>query len=458
MQALDGTQTTRTGRARRYAEVGAILVRSGVVHRSRARSARKQAALGRSLRVAFERAGGVYVKLGQLLSTRPDLVPAVIATELSGLQSGVAPVPSRLVRSLVADELGAPLHRIFRDFDDRPVAAASIAQVHRATLRDGRPVAVKVQRPEVAGRVRRDVDILVHLAERLERLEGSRIGHGCFLGGSRRREVERRGISALGAFGAGPLGRLTRWGADQRLADTMRGFAGSLLGELDFTAEAGNLTALRRAVAQHDGVVVPAPMPMLTRRRVLVMDWIDGRPLAEAAGSLPAGERARLARALLGSFLDQIFVAGTFHVDPHPGNVHLTTAGDIALLDCGAIGRLDVRQRSALQALLLAVVMRDGAAMREALLGLSVSARDDRGLGPALDRLLDRHLPPGARPDAALFGAFMAIVRDAGLALEPTVYGAFRAVATVQATLIVLAPAMDLVAEASGYGNVLAAA
>jgi ubiquinone biosynthesis protein len=420
MQALDGTQTTRTGRARRYAEVGAILVRSGVVHRSRARSARKQAALGRSLRVAFERAGGVYVKLGQVLSTRPDLVPAVIATELSGLQSGVAPVPSRLVRNLVADELGAPPHRIFRDFDDRPVAAASVAQVHRATLRDGRPVAVKVQRPEVAGRVRRDVDILVRLAEQLE--------------------------------------RRTRWGADQRLADTMRGFAGSLLGELDFTAEAGNLAALRRAVAEHDGVVVPAAMPMLTRRRVLVMDWIDGRPLAEAAGSLPAGERARLARALLGSFLDQIFVAGTFHVDPHPGNVHLTTGGDIALLDCGAVGRLDVRQRSALQALLLAVVMRDGAAMREALVGLSVSTRDDRELGPALDRLLDRHLPPGARPDAALFGAFMAIVRDAGLALEPAVYGAFRAVATVQATLTVLAPAMDLVAEASGYGNVLAAA
>jgi ubiquinone biosynthesis protein len=420
MQALDGTQTTRTGRARRYAEVGAILVRSGVVHRSRARSARKQAALGRSLRVAFERAGGVCVKLGQVLSTRPDLVPAVIASELSGLQSGVAPVPSRLVRNLVADELGAPPHRIFRDFDDRPVAAASVAQVHRATLRDGRPVAVKVQRPEVAGRVRRDVDILVRLAERLE--------------------------------------RRTRWGADQRLADTMRGFAGSLLGELDFTAEAGNLTALRRAVAKHDGVVVPAAMPMLTRRRVLVMDWIDGRPLAEAAGSLPAGERARLARALLGSFLDQIFVAGTFHVDPHPGNVHLTTAGQIALLDCGAVGRLDVHQRSALQALLLAVVMRDGAAMREALLGLSVSTRDDRGLGPALDRLLDRHLPPGARPDAALFGAFMAIVRDAGLALEPTVFGTFRSVATVQATLTVLAPAMDLMAEASGYGNVLAAA
>jgi ubiquinone biosynthesis protein len=435
MQALHGTRTTRTlttrvGRARRYAEVGTILVRSGVVHRSRARSPEGQAALGRSLRVALERAGGVYVKLGQLLSTRPDLVPAPVAAELRRLQSAVAPIPARLVRQLVTDELGAPPDRIFRSFDDEPVAAASVAQVHRATLRDGRRVAVKVQRPEVAGRVRQDVEILIGLAERLE--------------------------------------RRTRWGADQRLADTMRSFADSLVGELDFTAEAGNLAALRRAVASHDGVVVPAPVRTLTRRRVLVMDWIDGRPLAEAAGSLPAGERARLARALLGSFLDQIFRTGTIHVDPHPGNVHLTDGGDIALLDAGAIGRLDVHQRSSLQGLLLAVVARDGTAMRNALVALSMSgardvrevrdARDLRGLDAALDRLLDRHLPPGARPDAALFGAFTAVLRESGLALVPMVYGALRAVATLEATLAVLAPELDLLAEASGYGSVLAAA
>jgi ubiquinone biosynthesis protein len=238
----------------------------------------------------------------------------------------------------------------------------------------------------------------------------------------------------------------------------MRGFASSLVGELDFTAEAANLAALRRAVAGHDGVVVPAPVRTLTRRRVLVMDWIDGRPLAEAARSLPAGDQARLARALLGSFLDQIFRTGTVHVDPHPGNVHLTAGGDIALLDAGAIGQLDAGHRSSLQGLMLAAVARDGAAMRAALVGLSVSGtRDGRQLDAALDRLLDRHLPAGARPDAALFGAFMAVMRDAGLALEPVVYGALRAVATVEATLTVLAPDLDLLAEASGYGTVLAA-
>ncbi len=424
MQALDGTTTTRTtrgGRARRYAEIGTILVRSGVAHRWRARSPRAQAALGRSLRAAFEQAGGIYVKLGQLLSTRPDLVPAPVAGELRRLQSAVAPVPRDRIARLVTDEFGAPPERIFRDFDDRPVAAASVAQVHRATLRDGRRVAVKVQRPEVAGRVHRDVEILVGLAERLE--------------------------------------RRTRWGADQRLADTMRGFADSLVGELDFTAEAANLAALRRAVAGQDGVVVPAPMPLLTRRRVLVMDWVDGRPLAEAAASLSRAERDRLARALIRSFLDQMFVTGTFHVDPHPGNVHVTDGGDIALLDCGAVGRLDGGQRAALRALLVAVAIRDGTSLRDAVVALSVAgAQEDHGLDAALGRLLDEHLPPGARPDAALFGAFVAVLREAGLALAPVIYGALRAVATLQATLTALAPDLDMLAEAGAHGALLAAA
>jgi ubiquinone biosynthesis protein len=363
----------------------------------------------------------MYVKLGQLLSTRPDLVSAGVAAELRLLQNAVAPVPARLVTQVVAEELGARPDRLFMDFDGRPVAAASVAQVHRATLRDGRRVAVKVQRPEVAERIRRDVGILTRLAERLE--------------------------------------RRTRWGAQQQLVSTVRGFAESLTGELDFAAEADNLTALGRAVGRHDRVVVPGPVPALTRRRVLVMEWIDGEPLATASASLGPAERSRLARALLGSFLDQIFVVGTFHVDPHPGNVYLTRDGDIALLDCGAIGQLDRRQRMALQAVLVAVAARDGAALSDAVTAISVAgARKDRGrLDASLDHLLDRHVRPGAGADAALFGAFMGVMRDFGVALEPVVYGALRSVATLQATLGVLAPDLDLLAEATSYGYELAA-
>lgn len=411
----------RAGRARRYAQIGTILVRSGVVRRWRTESTCEQAALGRSLRVACERAGGVYVKLGQLLSTRPDVVSAGVAGELGRLQNAVAAVPAGRVATVVAEELGARPDLVFGHFDHRPVAAASVAQVHRATLPHGRAVAVKVQRPEIAEKLHRDIDILTRLAERLE--------------------------------------RHTRWGADQRLVATMRGFAESLTGELDFTAEARNLTALRRVVASHDRVVVPAPEPALTRRRVLVMDWIDGQPLTAAAGSLAPAERTRLARALIGCFLDQIFVAGTFHADPHPGNVHLTTGGDIALLDGGAVGRLDARQRSGLQALLVAVMARDGARMRDALVAVSMGVPgDDRALEAALGRLLDDHLPPGASPDAALFGAFLPVMRTSGLALQPVVYGALRAVATLQATLTALAPGLDLLAEATSWASHPAAA
>ncbi|MPZ96466.1 MAG: hypothetical protein GEU96_16515, partial [Propionibacteriales bacterium] len=188
-------QTVRAwaGRARRYAEIGTIVVRSGILRRWTTGSAPGQVALGRSLRAACERAGGMYVKLGQLLSTRPDLVSAGVAAELRLLQNAVAPVPARLVTQVVAEELGARPDRLFKDFDDRPAAAASVAQVHRATLRDGRRVAVKVQRPEVAERVRRDVDILTRLAERLERR--TRWGGRPAAGQHRariRRELDRR--------------------------------------------------------------------------------------------------------------------------------------------------------------------------------------------------------------------------------------------------------------------------
>jgi ubiquinone biosynthesis protein len=409
------------GRVRRYAEIGSIVVRSGLLRRWTAGSVVGQEALGRSLRAACERAGGIYVKLGQMLSTRPDLVSAGVAAELRRLQDAVAPVPARLVTQVITEELGARPDRLFVDFDDRPVAAASVAQVHRARLPNGRRVAVKVQRPEVAQRIGRDVDILTRLAERLK--------------------------------------HHTRWGTDQQLVSTVRGFAESLTGELDFAAEADNLTALGRAVGRHEGVIVPEPVPALTGRRVLVMEWIDGEPLATAAPSLGPDERGRLARALLGCFLDQIFVLGTFHVDPHPGNVYLTRDGDIALLDCGAIGRLDRRQRMALQAVLVAVAARDGAALGHALAAISrtVPPKHRGGLDASLQRLLDRHLPPGVGPDATLLGAFMGVMREFGVALEPVVYGALRSVGTLQATLTALAPHLDPLAEATCYSAELAA-
>lgn len=382
-----------------------------------------------ALRCALERAGGIFVKLGQFLSTRPDLLSSEIASELEVLQQGVGPMAPAQVRQVLAEELVPD--EVFDRFDPEPVAAASVAQVHRATLTDGRAVAVKVQRPEVAARVHRDLDILRRVARRLE--------------------------------------RHTRWGADQQLVAAVDGFSRSVLEELDFETEARNLADLTRAVRHHERVTVPAGVALLTRRRVLVMEWVDGQPLTLGARGLGPDDRRELARALLHAFVDQIFAAGVFHADPHPGNLYLTDDGRIALLDAGAVGRLDPRQRHGLQAALLALALRDHQRLAEALVtitspGDGARARDlgrvrDRGrrLAGALAPVL-AGLRPGAPAGTELFVTVTRVLQDVGLALEPVILGAMRALASIQVAIEQLAPDLDLLAEAATCTSHLAAA
>jgi ubiquinone biosynthesis protein len=407
-------------RGRRNAQIAMIATRAGLTRLGRRHATLPRGtATGRSLRAALEQAGGVYVKLGQFLSTRPDLVSPEIAAELRLLQQQVQPVPSALVERVFTEELGRTPQACFTQFDSRPAAAASIAQVHRAVLADGRRVAVKVQRPEVAGRVRRDLDILMRLATRLE--------------------------------------RRTQWARELRLSQTVRAFAQNVTGELDFNAEARNLAAISSAVQRHPRFLVPLPVADLTRTRVLVMDWIDGVPLTEAAASLGAEDRQELARALLRCFLDQILLVGAFHADPHPGNLYHTGDGRVALFDCGSIGRLDRRQRSALQAVLFAIGAQDAAQLRDALRQITTTRRsiDPVVLERALGDVLSQHLGPGTMLGGALFAAVMDVMREFGLALEPVVGGALRALATLQSTCQLLAPDLDLLEEAKSYVRTL---
>jgi ubiquinone biosynthesis protein len=407
-------------RGRRSAEIATIATRAGLARFGRPRATQPRGtATGRSLRAALEQAGGVYVKLGQFLSTRPDLVSPEIAAELRLLQQQVPPIPGPLVERVFTEELGVSPSACFKEFDTEPAAAASIAQVHRAVLTDGRRVAVKVQRPEVAERVRRDLDILWRLAARLE--------------------------------------RRTQWALELRLSETVRAFADNVTGELDFTAEARNLAAISSAVQHHPRFMVPLPVAELTRTRVVVMDWIDGVPLTTAAASLGAEDRHELARALLRCFLDQILLVGTFHADPHPGNLVRTGDGRVALFDCGSIGRLDRRQRSALQAVLAALAAQDAAQLRDALRPITTASKpiEELLLERALGNVLAHHLGPGATPGGALLTALMELMREFGLALEPVVGGALRALALLQSTLELLAPDFDLLEEAKSYGHSL---
>src|SRR6185437_14588069 len=361
-------------RSRRYSQISRIAVRHGLGPYLRGRGGREdeaggRAALARSLRQALEEGGVTFVKLGQLMSTRRDLLPEEFISELAQLQDRAEPAPWERVEEVITQSLGAPVGEVFAELRPEPAAAASIAQVHRARLRRGdgpdAEVAVKVQRPGIRSTVEQDLDVLLRLADALE---------------------DR-----------------ARWARAVGTAGVARGFAAAIREELDFRVEARNMAAVaatwpdqQRAVGGSVTVVLPAVHEQLCTEHVLVIEWLDGLNL-RAAGPLideRGLDRAELTRALLRSMVYQITEGGVFHADPHPGNVLLLTDGRLALLDFGSVGRLDTQQRSALQNLLLAVGRGDPAALRDALLELVTRTDeiDEWQLERALGRFAARHL------------------------------------------------------------------
>ncbi len=414
-------------RVRRYLQISQIAARHGLLAHLRGRR-RLQAdppagpgGLARSLRQALEEGGVSFVKLGQLLATRRDLLPAEFIDELAKLHHQVTPAPWMQVEQLLGEELGAPLDTVFAEFDPHPLAAASIAQVHRARLRSsGADVAVKVQRPGIRPVVERDLDIVDHMARRLE--------------------------------------TRTRWGATIGAVDLARGFTTALREELDFRVEARNLAAVAAASpgpTTDASVRLPAVHPQLCTGRVLVMERLHGLPLDTAGPVIDAHglDRQVLARTLHGCLLRQIMLGGVFHADPHPGNILLLDDGHLALLDFGSVGRLDALLRSALQQFLLAIDRGDPAGLYDALLEVVVRPDDvdEQRLQRALGQFMARHLNPGAALDVEMFTDLFRLVASYDLAVPPEVAAVFRALATLEATLAQLAPGFDIVAESRAF-------
>jgi ubiquinone biosynthesis protein len=409
-------------RARRYMQIGRILARHGLIpylrggRRSELATGEGRARLARSLRLALEDGGVTFVKLGQVLSTRRDLLPPEFITELSRLQDDAPKVPWPDISKVLEASLGGPVTEKFADLDQEPIAAASIAQVHTATLPSGDRVAVKARRPGVTGVVGPDLDIVQRLAVRLQ--------------------------------------RHTRWGRSVGAVDLARGFAAALREELDLRIEAGNMTAVA-AAARGEDLRVPAPYQPYCGERVLVMSYLDGRPLLTAAPGLPAGSRAALARDLLDSLLGQVMLDGIFHADPHPGNILLLGDGRLGLLDWGSVGRIDAGLRGALQRLLLALDRGDPVMLHDALLDVvdRPEQLDEPRLERALGRFLARYFAAGTTPDVRMFTGLFRIVADYGLAIPPEIAAVFRALATMEGTLTQLAPGFDIVAEARRFGE-----
>ncbi|WP_370938711.1 AarF/UbiB family protein [Amycolatopsis sp. cg13] len=402
---------SRAARARRYSRIMRIAIRHGLgsfLTGRRTAGPDGSAKLARSLRLALEEAGVTFVKLGQLLSTRADLLPPVYIRELSRLHDQVPPAPEDEVRALLREEIDLTA---FAHIDDEPLAAASIAQVYGARLRSGTEVVVKVQRPGIREQVERDIDIVRRLAAVL---------------------YERAG-----------------WARSLGVLELADGFAESLEDELDFRTEASNIDAI--AAHPVPGVTLPTVHKALSTERVLVMRRLDGKPLATGS----AHSREELARTFLRGLLDQVLLGGVFHADPHPGNVLLLEDGTLGLLDFGSVGRLDTGLRAGLQALLPAIDRGDPAGVRDGLLEIvdRPDDLDEQRLERALGALLARHFGPGRSAGLDLFTGLFRVIAEFRLAVPPPIAAVFRALATMEGTLATLAPDFDLVAESRAFAT-----
>lgn len=313
---------------RTAAELGGALAGWYLVDRRRARRLGRpelsREGLSRRLRRSFQNLGPTYIKLGQILSSGEGLFPAELVREFRQLRDRVPAEPFSTVRAVVEQELGASLEEVFSTFEREPLAAASIAQVHAATLRTGEEVVVKVQRPSVSTTVRRDLAAMSWIAPYL---------------------IGRIPVSAL----ANPPALVEL-------------FAETIVEELDFRLEADNMLDVAAVFAETDqrSVIVPRPHPKLVTRRVLVMERLGGFSFDDVEGMRGAGiDTTEVVRALMISFLEGATLYGVFHGDLHGGNLFVCPDGKVALLDYGITGRLDQHRRQAFLRMLMGGTIND---------------------------------------------------------------------------------------------------
>lgn len=271
----------------------------------------------------LERMGPTYIKMGQLLSTRFDLLPPAYTEALTRLQDTVEPFPFEQVQEIVESELGARIKDLFATFDEEPLASASLGQVHRATTRSGRDVVVKVQRPDVRDTIRDDMSVLGKVTE----------------------VADKR----------------TSVGRSYGLSQLLSQFRRSLVGELDYRREAKNLLRFVDLTRDYEYLVVPEPLLQLTTSRVLTMEHVEGRKVTDLGPLALMDIDARpMVEQLFRAYLRMILDDGVLHADPHPGNLLVTDDGRIALLDLGMVATVPARVQTQIVKLLLAISDGDG--------------------------------------------------------------------------------------------------
>ena len=298
--------------------------------------------------------GPFYVKLGQILSTRPDILPPNYIKALTALQANVPPVSWEAIEILLSQELGQPIESVFSKINQQPIAAGSIGQIHRATLTTGEEVAIKVQRPGIDKIVEQDISLIKGVAE---------------------------------------LVSLTDFGENYDIVELADEFSQAIKAELDFTKEADYTDKIRNNLSESrwfdtEQLVIPKVYWEVTSEKILVLEWLHGKPILEADLSIPESTKSieirkqEITTLLFRAFFQQLYLDGFFHADPHPGNIFYLDNGKIAIIDCGMVGKLDPRTQQILTELLLAIFDLDAQGCSQLTIELSQG-----GKAESLERL-----------------------------------------------------------------------
>lgn len=410
-------------RQKRLREVVSIAMKNGInrtVKYARAREDERE--LAKALRDTLEQCGGVFVKFGQVLSTRKELLPPVFIEELEKLQQHVKPLTEQQVDQILLENFHGEDHLIFSYFDKHPLASASIGQVHKAVLKEtNEPVVVKLLRPEVKGIMAEDLTILMEFA---------------------------RWISSK-----------SQWAENLGFYDLAKGFSSALSEEIDFQIEARNMEQMM-TIVQKGGInaKIPQVFQQYCNENVLVMEFVKGKSVSIADDLFENGQldRHEFAQTLLYAFLEQALVSGIFHGDPHPGNIYVEQdTGKLAMLDFGAVGRLAVEQQDGLKYFLVGIHQNDAALVVDGISLLVENAEDinRHEMEQAISQILLKINYVSSIPTDVLIYSIFSVAREFGLHFYPAVSVTLRAIVTLDGTLSIINPGFEIFREIKDFSN-----